>query len=94
MFLSTATRRKLMTHSAQQILDTVRDILMDVAGVAPEDVHPDRTLVDDLGIDSLTLVEVAAAVQDTFEVEVPDEGLVELRTVGDVIALVQQVVAA
>jgi acyl carrier protein len=83
-----------MTRPEQQILDALRDILADIAGVPPEDVQPDRTLVDDLGIDSLTLVEVAAAVQDVFEVEVPDEGLLELKTVGDVIALVQQVVAA
>jgi len=83
-----------MTRPEQQILDALRDILADIAGVPPEDVQPDRTLVDDLGIDSLTLVEVAAAVQDVFEVEVPDEGLLELKTVRDVIALVQQVVAA
>jgi acyl carrier protein len=83
-----------MTRSEQQILDALRGILTEIAGVPAEEVQPDRTLVDDLAIDSLTLVEVAAAVQDEFNVEVPDEGLKDLKTIGDVVALVQQAVAA
>jgi len=83
-----------MTRSEQQILDALRGILTEIAGVPAEEVQPDHTLVDDLAIDSLTLVEVAAAVQDEFNVEVPDEGLKDLKTIGDVVALVQQAVAA
>jgi acyl carrier protein len=83
-----------MTRSEQNILDALREILVEVAGVPAEEVQPHRTLVDDLAIDSLTLVEVAAAVQDEFDVEVPDEGLKDLKTVGDVVALVRLAVAA
>jgi acyl carrier protein len=83
-----------MTHTDTEIMDTIRHILTEVAGIPAEEIQPDRRLVDDLDIDSLTLVEVATAVQDALEVEVPDEQLKDLKTVGDVVALVQAVLSA
>jgi acyl carrier protein len=48
-------------------------------------VTPEKTFVDDLDIDSLSMVEIAVAAQDKFGVEIPDDQLKDLKTVQDVI---------
>ena len=50
---------------------------------------PDKSFVDDLDIDSLSMVEIAVAAQDKFGVEIPDDELKNLRTVKDVVVYVQ-----
>jgi acyl carrier protein len=58
--------------------------------VPAADVTPDKSFVDDLDIDSLSMVEIAVAAQDKFGVEIPDEELKNLKTVKDVVAFVQR----
>lgn len=53
------------------------------------DVTPDKSFVDDLDIDSLSMVEIAVAAQDEFGVEIPDDELKNLKTVKDVVVYVQ-----
>jgi acyl carrier protein len=53
-------------------------------------VTPDKSFVDDLDIDSLSMVEIAVAAQDKFGVEIPDDELKNLKTVKDVVAYVQK----
>ena len=53
-----------------------------------EDVTPEKTFVDDLDIDSLSMVEIAVAAQDKFGVEIPDDQLKDLTTVQDVVTFV------
>jgi acyl carrier protein len=52
-------------------------------------VAPEKSFVDDLDIDSLSMVEIAVAAQDKFGVEIPDDELKNLKTVKDVVAYVQ-----
>jgi acyl carrier protein len=58
--------------------------------VPADQVTPDKTFVDDLDIDSLSMVEIAVAAQDKFGVEIPDEQLKDLKTVQDVIDYVRR----
>ena len=51
---------------------------------------PDKSFVDDLDIDSLSMVEIAVAAQDRFGVEIPDDELKNLKTVKDVVLFVQR----
>jgi acyl carrier protein len=53
-------------------------------------VTPDKSFVDDLDIDSLSMVEIAVAAQDKFGVEIPDEELKNLKIVKDVVDFVQR----
>jgi acyl carrier protein len=53
-------------------------------------VTPDKSFVDDLDIDSLSMVEIAVAAQDKFGVEIPDDELKNLKTVQDVVVFVQR----
>ncbi|HSR25257.1 MAG TPA: acyl carrier protein [Candidatus Eisenbacteria bacterium] len=69
----------------QEILAGLGEIVEEIAGVPADEVTPSKSFVDDLDIDSLSLVEIAVAAQDKFGVEIPDEQLKDLTTVQDVV---------
>ncbi len=62
----------------------VEDILAEELGVGSDQLTPDARLVEDLSADSLTLVQIAMAIEDRFGVSVPDEHWERVKTVGDV----------
>ncbi len=74
----------------QEILAGLAEIVDEVAGVPADQVSPEKTFVDDLDIDSLSMVEIAVAAQDKFGVEIPDDQLKDLKTVQDVIDYVRR----
>ncbi len=79
-----------MAMSDQEILTGLAEIVDEVAGVPAEEVTPEKTFVDDLDIDSLSMVEIAVAAQDKFGVEIPDDQLKDLKTVQDVVDYVRR----
>ena len=74
-----------MALTQEEILAGLSEIIDEIAGVPADEVTPDKTFVDDLDIDSLSMVEIAVAAQDKFGVEIPDDQLKDLKTVRDVI---------
>ena len=74
---------------SQEILEGLADIVNEVAGVPVEDVQSDKSFVDDLDIDSLSMVEVVMAAEDKWGVKIPDSEVKNLRTVGDAVAYIQ-----
>ena len=78
---------------SDNVLTGLAEIVEEVAGVAADDVTAEKSFVDDLDIDSLSMVEIAVAAQDKFGVEIPDDELKNLRTVKDVIGYVQGLAA-
>jgi acyl carrier protein len=76
--------------SEKTILESVAGIVEDISGVPADQVTPEKRLVDDLEIDSLALIEIAVAVGENFQVELPDEDLKELRTVQDVVDRIEK----
>jgi len=74
----------------QEILSGLAEIIEEIAGVPADEVSPDKSFVDDLDIDSLSMVEIAVAAQDKFGVEIPDEQLKDLKTVQDVVNFVSK----
>ena len=76
--------------SADEIRAGLASILNDVADVDVADVSDEKTFVDDLDIDSLSMVEIAVQTEDKYGVKIPDEDLAGLRTVGDVVAYIQK----
>ncbi|MEO6957678.1 MAG: acyl carrier protein [Antricoccus sp.] len=72
----------------QEIQDGLAEILEEVAGVMPEDVSPEKSFTDDLDVDSLSMVEIATAVEDKWGVAIPDDELANIKTVGDAITFV------
>ena len=62
----------------------VKDIIVEQLGVDPERVKPEASFIDDLGADSLDIVELVMAMEEEFDLEIPDEDAEKLRTVADV----------
>jgi acyl carrier protein len=79
-----------MAMTEQEILAGLGEIIDEIAGVPADEVTPAKNFVDDLDIDSLSMVEIAVAAQDKFGVEIPDDELKNLKTVQDVISSVQR----
>ena len=67
----------------------VKDIIVEQLGVNPEQVTPQASFIEDLGADSLDIVELVMAFEEEFGVEVPDEDAEKLQTVGDVIKYIE-----
>ena len=74
----------------QEILAGLGEIVEEIAGVPADEVTPGKSFVDDLDIDSLSMVEIAVQTEDKYGVKIPDEDLAGLRTVGDVVAYIQK----
>jgi acyl carrier protein len=74
----------------QEILAGLAEIIEEIAGVPADEVSADKSFVDDLDIDSLSMVEIAVAAQDKFGVEIPDDQLKDLKTVQDVVSYVSK----
>jgi acyl carrier protein len=73
-----------------EILEGLGEIVEEIAGVPADEVTPGKSFVDDLDIDSLSMVEIAVAAQDKFGVEIPDDQLKDLTTVQDVVTFVSK----
>jgi acyl carrier protein len=67
----------------------VKDIIVEQLGVDGERVKPEASFIDDLGADSLDIVELVMAMEEEFDLEIPDEAAEKLRTVGDVTKYLQ-----
>jgi acyl carrier protein len=67
------------------ILNTIAEIVEEVAGVDPAQVTTEKSFTDDLDIDSLSMVEITVAVEDRLEVTIPDDQLAAWKTVGDAV---------
>jgi acyl carrier protein len=74
----------------QEILSGLAEIIEEIAGVPADEVTAEKSFVDDLDIDSLSMVEIAVAAQDKFGVEIPDDQLKDLKTVQDVVSYVSK----
>jgi acyl carrier protein len=68
----------------------VKDIIVEQLSVSDEEVVPEASFVDDLGADSLDLVELIMVMEEKFEQEIPDEDAEKLQTVQDAITYIQE----
>jgi acyl carrier protein len=76
--------------TTDEIRSGLAEILNEVADVSASDVTDDKSFVDDLDVDSLSMVEVAMAAEEKFGVKIPDDELPKLKTVGDAVTYIEQ----
>ena len=74
--------------------ERVRDIIVDQLGVDPEEVTMEANFRDDLGADSLDLVELIMALEDKFGGDIKDEDAQKIVTVGDAVHFLEEAAAA
>lgn len=82
-----------MATTQEEIVAGIAEIVEEVTGIDAAEVVLEKSFVDDLDIDSLSLVEIAVQLEDKYEVKIPDEDLASLRTVGDAVAYVHKMEA-
>ena len=70
--------------------DKVRDIVVEQLGGEADDVTMESTFIDDLGADSLDIVELIMAFEEEFSIEIPDEAAEKIKTVQDVVTYIDQ----
>ncbi len=75
--------------SAEEIRAGLASILNEVADVDADAVTDEKSFVDDLDVDSLSMVEVAMAAEEQFGVKIPDDELPKLKTVGDAVKYIE-----
>lgn len=71
------------------IIDKIKSIIVEQLGVEEDDVKMEASFVDDLGADSLDIVELVMALEEEFDLEIPDEDAEKIRTVGDAVKYIQ-----
>ena len=76
--------------SEKSIDQKVKDIIVEQLSVNAEQVTPEATFIEDLGADSLDIVELVLAFEEEFGVEVPDSDAEKLLTVGDVVKYIEE----
>ena len=64
----------------------VAEIIVEQLGVSPEEISPEASFTDDLGADSLDIVELVMAMEEEFDVEIPDEDAARLERIQDAIS--------
>lgn len=75
------------------ILDKVKAVVVEKLGVDADKVTPEARFIEDLGADSLDIVELVMGLEDEFGLEISDEEAENIRTVGDAIKFIQEKVA-
>lgn len=73
------------------MFEKIRDLIADKIGVAPEDISMETSFADDLEADSITLFELVMAIEDEFDIEVDDESIEKIVTVGDIVNYLEEI---
>lgn len=72
------------------IIDKIKSIIVEQLGVEEDDIKMESSFVDDLGADSLDIVELVMALEEEFDLEIPDEDAEKIRTVGEAVKYIQE----
>ena len=71
--------------------ETIKTIIADVMNVDPNEITLDTRFVDDLGADSLDVFQIIMGIEDKFAIEVPTDKAEEIKTVGQALEMIKQV---
>lgn len=79
-----------MADNKKTTLEKVRDIICKQLSVKPEQATEEANIAEDLGADSLDLVEILMSLEDEFGISIPDEAIPEIKTIKDVVAFIEK----
>lgn len=71
------------------LLDDIKEVVVEQLSVSADEVKEDSKFVEDLGADSLDVVELVMALEEKFDIEIPDDEAEKIQTVADVVAYVE-----
>ena len=76
--------------SSEEVFEKVKGIIVNQLGVPEANVTLEASFIDDLGADSLDIVELVMALEEEFDMEIPDEDAEKVVTVGDVVDYIKE----
>ena len=79
--------------SSEEVFEKVKNVIIEQLGVADTAVTTEASFIDDLGADSLDIVELIMALEEEFDTEIPDSDAEKIVTVGDVVDYIKDHVA-
>jgi acyl carrier protein len=74
--------------------EQVSDIIVEQLGITKSEIVPEASFIDDLGADSLDIVELVMAMEETFDIEIPDDDAEKIQTIGDAFSYVKERLAS
>ncbi|MCQ2469762.1 MAG: acyl carrier protein [Ruminococcus sp.] len=72
------------------IFEKLKDIIAEQLSVEPDEISMDSDIQEDLGADSLDVVDLITTIEDEFDLSIPDEAVEEIKTVGDIVNYVEK----
>ena len=72
------------------IFEKLKDIIAEQLSVEADEVSLDSNIQDDLGADSLDVVDLITTIEDEFDISIPDEAVEEIKTVGDIVNYIEK----
>ena len=75
--------------SVENVQERVKNIIVEQLGVESDQVKPEAQFVNDLGADSLDTVELIMALEEEFDIEIPDEKAEKIKTVGEAVSYIE-----
>ncbi len=88
--LTDARGGELITMSSEEVFEKVKSIIVEQLGVTEATVTMEASFIDDLGADSLDIVELIMALEEEFDIEIPDADAEKVVTVGDVVDYIKE----
>jgi acyl carrier protein len=79
----------LKTGAVMALLDDIKEVVVEQLSVNADEVKEDSKFVEDLGADSLDVVELVMALEEKFDIEIPDDEAEKIRTVKDVVNYIE-----
>lgn len=74
--------------------DKIKEIIVDQLGVEEDVVTAEASIQEDLGADSLDIVDLIQTIEDEYDLSIPDEAVEEIKTVGDIVSYIEKNVEA
>ncbi len=72
------------------IFEKVRDLVAEQLGVSKDMIKPESNILEDLGADSLDIIEMLMTLEDEYGITIPDEKISQVKTIAEIVALIEE----
>lgn len=72
------------------VFDKVKEIVAEQLDVAEDQITMEAVITDDLGADSLDVVDLVMDLEDAFSIEIPDDAMADIKTIGDIVTYIEK----
>jgi len=80
----------ILKEIVMALFDDVKEVVVEQLNVNPDEVKMESKFVEDLGADSLDVVELVMALEEKFNIEIPDDQAEKIQTVGDAVKYIEE----